>query len=111
MSPEQIRHQVQSAYRKAMENRNVQHQRSSGFDHLFRGLKLYGREAGVDLIETHLDAIVHEATEAAGCKAPSTTITLGGFGQAALAGATQALQRLTGLKVDARGSMITLTWA
>ena len=102
MTPEQIRQQVQAAYRQAMQNRNVFHQRSSGVDHLFRGLKLYGREAAVDFVETHLDAIVREAKEAAECKASSITMTIGGFGRSALDGMAQALQQLTGLQVEAR---------
>ena len=72
MTPEQIRQQVQAAYRQAMQNRNVFH------------------------------AIVREAKEAAECKASSITMTIGGFGRSALDGMAQALQQLTGLQVEAR---------
>lgn len=65
----------------------------------------------MDFVETHLDAIVREAKEAAECKAPSITMTIGGFGRSALDGMAQALQQLTGLQVDASGSTVTLAWA
>ena len=111
MTSEQISQQVQAAYRQAMQNRNVQYKRSSGIEYLLRGLKLYGRDAGVDFAKTHLDAIVREAIEAAGYKASSIAMTAGGFGRSALDGMARALQQLTGLQVYASGSTVTLAWA
>lgn len=112
MTSEEVNAKVKEAYAKAQENRNVQRQRiSSSIHDLFRDVKLYGREAGIDFAETHLDRIVHEAIETAGCRAPALEMTVYGFGRAALDGVAHALRELTALKVEVQGTTIRLIWA
>ena len=67
MAPAEIKAKVQDAYKKAFAG-NTQWSRSSGISDLLRDLKLYGREAGVDFVSTHLDRIVSEAVSAAECR-------------------------------------------
>ena len=111
MTPESIKNEVQDAYLKAMENRSTHWLRQSQIQHLFQDVKLFGREAGIDFIETKLEEIVREAVEAARCKEASLLLTPHGFGRAALEGMMHALRELTALRVEARGSGVCLTWA
>ena len=111
MTPEQIKKKVQDAYLKALKHPSMQWQRHSGIHHLFRDLKLYGRDAGIDFIYSHLEAIIQEAVETAGCKNTSLVLTVDGSGQAAMEGITHALRQLTALKIDANRSTVTVSWA
>lgn len=114
MTPEEIKAKVQEAYVRALADHNVQRQRyqSSGIDDLFRDVKLYGREAGIDFAETNLDRIVQEAIETAQCKAPALEMTVYGFGRAALDGMAHALREFTDLKVEVhRTTTVRLIWA
>ena len=111
MTPEEIKAKVQGAHVKALENRNVWRQRSSGIHDLFRDVKLYGREAGIDFAETHLDRIVQEAVETAGCRDPALEMMVHGFGRAALDGMAHALRELTALKVEVHRTTVRLVWA
>ena len=111
MTPGEIKAKVQGAYVKALENRSMQRYRGSSSQELFRDLKLYGRDAGTDFVETNLAWIVQEAVETAECKGASLELTPYGFGRSALEGMAQALRDLTGLKVDSSGKTIRLIWA
>ncbi len=111
MTPEEIKSKVQGTHGRAMENRSMQRQRYSSISDLFRDVKLYGREAGVDFVETHLQRIVNEAVDTAECKDGSLELTAYGFGRAALEGRAQALRDLTALTVEADKSTIRLVWA
>ena len=111
MSPEEIKKKVQDVYQGAMANRSVQWQRQSGSSSLFHDVKLYGKDAGTDFAQTHLEAIVQEAVAIAKCKEASLSITLSGWGMAALEGLAQALHELTTLQVHVSGSTIILSWA
>lgn len=110
MTPESIKRKVQDAYLKAMGDRSTQWQPQSGIQHLLRDVKIFGREAGVDFAETNLEGIVREAVAAAECKEASLTLTASGCGRAAARGMAESLAELTGLKVDATGQGIRLTW-
>ena len=83
----------------------------SGIEYMLRGIKLYGHDAGVDFVQTNLDAILEEAVAEAGCRKISLSIPTHGFGRAAVAGMASRLGELTAMKVDANASSITLTWA
>ena len=110
MTPEQIKNKVQDSYIRVIENGFMHRQRSSNIHRLFHGMKLYGRDAGIDFVETHLENIIQEAVESAGCKDTSLTMMVDGFGRAAVEGITYALRQLTALKVDVGRSIITVSW-
>lgn len=110
MTPEEVKAKVREAYGKAQKNRNVWWQRNSGINDLFRDVKLYGREAGIDFSKTHLDKIVHEAVETAGCGVPALEMTIHGFGRAALDGMAHALREFTALDVEVHGTTVKLIW-
>jgi len=111
MTPEEIKAKIQGAHRKAVENRSVQRQRYPGLSDLFREVRLYGRDAGVDFIETHLSRIVNEAVEMAECKATYLELTAHGFGLAAVEGMAQALRDLTALKVEVDKATVRVIWS
>ncbi|WP_437871810.1 hypothetical protein ACSD7O_01565 [Methylorubrum extorquens] len=111
MTPQEIKTKVQGSYLRALENRSLQRHRSSGLYDLFRDVKLYGRDAGVDFAETNLARIVNEAVEMAGCKDASLEVQVHGWGRAALDGLAKALRDLTSLKVEVNGSTVRLVWA
>ena len=110
MKPDEIKSKVQGAYQRAMANRSMQKMRDTGVHRLLRDVRLYGRDAGADFVETHLDGIVQEAVSMAECRSASLEIPAYGFGRAAVEGMIQALRDLTGLKVDASGTTIRLIW-
>jgi hypothetical protein len=109
MSPEEIKANVQDAYTQAIQNRFVEKSRSSR--ELFRDVKLYGRDAGIDFVETHLEHIVEEAVETAGCKKASMEMMVYESGRAALQGVAHALREATSLKVEVNNSSVRLIWA
>ena len=111
MTPGEIKAKVQAAYVKALGDRFRQMQRGSNIDELFRNVKLYGREAGTDFVETNLGRIVQDAVDRAECKESSLEMTAYGFGKGALAGMEQALRDATGLKVELSGTTLRLIWA
>jgi hypothetical protein len=109
MSSGEIKGKIQGAYTKALENRFVERSRSS--HDLFRDVKLYGREAGIDFVETHLEKIVQEAVETAGCKQVCLEMMVHGSGRGALQGVADALREATSLKVEVNNSSVRLIWA
>jgi aconitase B len=109
MSPEEIKAKVQDAFTQAMKNRFVEKSRSS--HDLFRDVKLYGCEAGADFVNTHLEAIVEEAVETAGCKQESLEMMVHGSGKAAIQGLAEALTKATSLTVEVKNSSVRLIWA
>ena len=111
MTPQEIKAKVQDAYMKARANRFVERQRSSRVDDLFRGVKLYGRDAGTDFGETNLDRLIEEAVETAGCKDTCLDMHVHGWGRAAVDGVAQALRDRTSLKVEVAGSTVRIIWA
>ncbi|GLK67031.1 hypothetical protein [Hansschlegelia plantiphila] len=110
-SSQQIKQKIQAAYKAAVQNSFMSRSRSPGIDQLFRGVRLYGHDAGVDFAETHLSSIIQEALEEAGCKEPSLTLETYDFGVAAIAGMAAILRERTALKVETTRSAITLIWA
>lgn len=111
MTPGEIKAKVQGVYLKALGAPFRQMQRGSNLDELFRNLKLYGRDAGTDFVETNLVRIVQEAVDRAECRDASLEMTAYGFGKGALAGMEQALRDGTGLKVELNGTTLRLIWA
>ena len=111
MTPTEIKAKVQDTHRRAMSNASLQMSRDGGVHHLFRDVKLYGRDAGVDFVETNIGQIVQEAVLMAECKRPSLEIPAYGFGKAAVAGMAQALEDLTALKIEVKGNTLQLIWA
>jgi hypothetical protein len=111
VTPAEIRAKVHGAYAKAMQNRFVQMQRGSRIHDLFRDVRLYGREAGVDFATTHLGRLVDEAVGRAGCRDGALEMTLHGSGLAAVEGIAQALRDLTQLEVAVNGTTVRLVWA
>ena len=111
MSPEEIKANVQGAYGRAMANRSMQVSRGSNIQHMFRDVRLFGRDAGTDFVETNLQQIVQEAVSMAECREAQLEIPAYGFGKAAIEGMTQALRNLTGLKADANATTVRLVWA
>ncbi len=71
VTPTEIKAKVQDTHRRAMSNASLQMSRDGGVHHLFRDVKLYGRDAGVDFVETNIGQIVQEAVSMAECKRPS----------------------------------------
>lgn len=111
MEPEEIKAKVQGAYVRAINNRNMWRQRGSRIQDLFRGVHLYGRDAAVDFVDTHLHRIVQEAVDMAECKDTLLSITTEGFGRAALDAMAEALRERTSLKVEVAGATLRLIWA
>ena len=110
MSPEQIKADVQNAYRASLSS-NTFYSRNSGIDYLFRDIRIFGRDAGADLVNTFAAEIVREALDAAKTRQASMQLNLSRSGKAALEGAAQALRDLTGLYVEVSNSTITVIWA
>ena len=110
MTPDQVRERVLGAYRKAMDARNTQWSHNSGIAHLLRDVRLYGRDAGVDFVDTNLDGIVQEAVAAAECKWASLPIPVHGWGRGAAEGMAHALRERTGLGVQVGTSTMELVW-
>ncbi len=110
MTPEQVRDRVRTTYMRAMQDLHVERQQSSGLQHMLQNLKLYGRAAGTDFVETHAEAIVQEAVSDAECKRNSLSIPAYGCGRAAIEDIAQALRDLTALKVNVSASNVTLSW-
>ena len=111
MTPEEIKAQIQAAYMQAIGNRNSQKYRSGNIGHLFRDVTLYGQDAGVDFVETHIGQIVHEAVETAECKSPALELTLHGVGLSARKGMAETLRKLTDLKIELTQSQLRMIWA
>ncbi|GJE38036.1 hypothetical protein [Methylobacterium persicinum] len=111
MTPAEIEAKVRGAHVEALRNRFMQRHRSPRITDLFRDVRLYGREAGVDFAETHLGRLVDEAVGVAGCRECALEMTLPGSGRAALEGMAQALRDLTGLEVEVDGTTVRLSWA
>lgn len=110
MSAHEIKDRVQAAYLKAMASRSSQQARPGGIDHLFKDLRLYGREAGVDFVRTHLDDIVEQAVDCAECKSGSMGLTTNGWGLAAREGMAEAIRDLSGLQAEVPRSGVIVTW-
>lgn len=111
-TPEQIKKRIQDVYLKAISDRFSSRSRSgSEIDHLVQAAKLYGRDAGVDFIETHLPLIAREACEVARCKEKSLTLPTYGYGRSAMVGMVEKLRELTALKAEVNASTVVLTWA
>ncbi|TXM73145.1 hypothetical protein FV218_12020 [Methylobacterium sp. WL69] len=107
----EIKAKVQDAYVRALKDRFRHMQRGSNIDELFRNVRLYGRDAGIDFVETNLARIVQEAVDRAECKEASLEMSAYGFGKGARAGMEQALRDATGLKVELNGATLRLIWA
>lgn len=111
-TPEQIKKGIQDLYVEAIGNRFSSRSRSGfGIDQLFRDVKLYGHDAGVDFIETHLNAIVQEAREVATCKEASLSLPTYGYGRSAISSMVTRLIELTALEAGTNASTVVLTWA
>lgn len=111
MEPQEIKAKIQAAYAQALAQSNTQWSRDERFSHIFRDVKLYGRDAGCDFVATHMGAIVQGLIETAQTRAASATLTPYGFGNSALDGMAFTLRELTGLKVDRINQIITVAWA
>ena len=112
MTPQEIKAKVQGTYLRALQNRSVMYSmRSSRIDHLFRDVKLYGRDAGADFVDTNLDRLVDEAVGVAGCQQSYLDLQAYGWGRAAMTGMAEALRERTDLKVAISGSTVQVIWA
>ena len=52
MSPEKFKSDVQTAYKRAIANRNSWTHHNDQSHRIFDGIVVFGREAGIDLIQT-----------------------------------------------------------
>ncbi|AWB21796.1 hypothetical protein DA075_13425 [Methylobacterium currus] len=111
MSPEKFKSEVQAAYSKAIANTNSWRSYSEQSHRIFDAVAVFGREAGVDLVETSIEAILQEAIQAAAAKRTSLSLVPGKVGKAAFAGMVETLKSMTGLPVSERNGVITLAWA
>lgn len=107
----EIKDRVQGAYVRALQNRSMYSMRSSRIHDLFRDVRLYGRDAGTDFVDTNLGRLVEEAVGTAGCKQASLELQVYGWGHGALDGMAQALRERTDLKVEVTGTTVRLIWA
>lgn len=114
MSAVDVRENVISVYNAAIANKNhAVEVRSLEIAALLNGLRLFGREAGSDFIETHIDVVIAEAIANAKGKRPSMTIRTYGSGIAAIEGMVAALETLTSLNVKfvgGREHKIEISW-
>ncbi|GJD32282.1 hypothetical protein PMNALOAF_3550 [Methylobacterium adhaesivum] len=111
MAPEEIKAKVHQTYERAFQGSMSYSRRHPQVDHLFRDLKLYGRDAGADFAVTHLGRIVQDVLDAAGSRQMSLTLHAYEFGKAAIMGLEETLRERTGLRVEVVKSAITLIWA
>ncbi|MBA9068168.1 hypothetical protein FHR71_001909 [Methylobacterium sp. RAS18] len=111
MSPEKFKSEVQAAYSKAIGNTNSWRSYTEQSHRIFDGVTVFGREAGIDLVETSIGAILQEAVHAAEAKRTSLSLRPGKVGKAAFAGMVEALGKMTGLPVSEGSGVITLAWA
>ena len=110
MDPEEIRSRVAACYDAAMAQ-SALHQRTSPMtQNLLHGARLFGREAGYDFVETHIDTFVRDAVEAAECRQSSLTFAISGSGRAAIEGMVEALRDLTHLSVQASQATVMVSW-
>lgn len=77
----------------------------------FEGVRVFGRGAGVDLIETNIGAIFQEAIRAAEAKRTSIALSPGKVGTDAFAGMVETLGTMTGLRTSEGNGVITVAWA
>lgn len=110
MSPEKFKTEVQTAYERARANTNSQTQYDDHTHWIFEGITVFGREAGVDLVQTIFGSILKEAIHAAEAKKPAMTLRPGKIGKAALAGIVETLREMTGLPVTEGNGVITIAW-
>ncbi len=111
MTPEEVRNSVVASYDAAMAQPNVFQQSGSNVQNLLYGVRLFGREAGQDFIQSNIEEFVRHALEAAECKQSSLTFMVSGYGQAAIDGIAEALRERTLLVVQSSQSTVTLSWA
>ena len=111
MSPEKFKSDVQTAYKRAIANRNSWTHHNDQSHRIFDGIVVFGREAGIDLIQTVIGSILHEAVHAAEAKQTALTLRPGKTGKAAIAGMVETLQETTGLLVSETNGVITIALA
>jgi len=110
MSPAKFKSEVQTAYSRAIGSTNSWQHYTDQTYQLFDGITVFGRDAGVDLIQTLIGSILREAVEAAEAKKTSIQLRPGKTGTAALAGMVETLHELSGLPVTESNGVITLAW-
>ena len=110
MTPEKFKSDVQTAYKKAIANRNSWTHHDE-HNRIFDGITVFGREAGVDLIQSVIGSIAREAVQAAEAKRNALTLRPGKVGKAALTGMVETLREMTGLPVSEGNGVITIAWA
>ena len=110
LPPDQIKAKIQSAFQRAPTNVFSQRFGLTQLEHELRNLRIFGRDAGTDFVETYLDAIVNEAVEAARQRRPSISITFQGCGNMAVEAIAQGLRDRTDLRVDISEYILTLAW-
>ncbi|MGY2049085.1 hypothetical protein [Methylobacterium sp. JK268] len=111
MNPEKFKSDVQAAYKEAIAKTNSQTQYDDHTHRIFEGITVFGRDAGVDLVQTVIGSILQEAIHAAEAKKPSMTLRLGRVGKAALDGIVDTLREMTGVPVTEGNGVITIAWA
>lgn len=111
MSPEKFKSDVQTAYKKAISETHSWPHHDDHTHRIFDGVTVFGREAGVDLVQTVIGSILQEAVHAAEAKKASMTLRPGRIGKAALAAMVDALREVTGLPVTEGNGVITIAWA
>ena len=111
MTPEKFKSDVQAAYRKAIAERNSWTHHDGHAHRILEDVPVFGREAGVDLVETVIGSILQEAVRCAEAKKTSVTLRPGRTGKAALAGMVETLRAMTGLPVTEGNGTITIAWA
>ncbi len=111
MSPEKFKTDVQNAYRKAISETNSWTHYEDHTRRIFDGILVFGRESGVDLVQTVIGSILQEAVHAAEAKKHSMTLRPGKVGKAALAGMVDTLREMTGLPVREDNGVLTIAWA
>ncbi|MFF8799864.1 MULTISPECIES: hypothetical protein [unclassified Methylobacterium] len=111
MTPEKFKNDVQIAYKKAISKTNSWTHHDDHTHRIFDGVTVFGREAGIDLVQTVIGSILQEAVHAAEAKKRSMTLRPGRIGKAALAGMVETLRAMTGLPVSEGNGVITIAWA
>lgn len=111
MTPGKFKADVQTAYQNAIANKSRWVHYEGYAYRIFEGITVFGRDAGVDLIESVIESILKEAVQAAEAKAVSLELRHGKVGKAALAGMVETLRALTELPVTESHGVITIAWA
>lgn len=110
MSPKKFKSDVKVAYEQAIRNNSRSVEYVDNTLPIFDGVRVFGRDAGIDQIQTSIGLILQEAVAAASSQRGSLTLYPPRGGKSAFDGMVEILRELTGLPVSEGRGVITIAW-